>query len=158
MRRVSYFATKLNSRDVQKFDCLWVPPVISSPLLAKQYFPRLRQLAFTDWETRSRLCLLSDWWWGGGGGGWVGWKVICHKKVQQSFLNQNLDLLPSPKSIFFELYLLVARRAQYNFIYVIWKLCLIIGILEEQETYLLRAFLIILFPVVRWFLVLKHPD
>ena len=23
-----YFATKLNSRDIQKFDCLWVPFVV----------------------------------------------------------------------------------------------------------------------------------
>jgi len=30
-------------------------------------------------------------------------------------------------------------------------------ILEEQDTYLLRAFLIIRFPVVRWFLVLNIP-
>ena len=42
----------------------------------------------------------------------------------------------------------------------IWKLCLAMCILaiEEQDTHLLRAFLIIRFPVVRWFLVLKHPD
>ena len=25
MKRVLYFATKLNSRDIQKCDCLWVP-------------------------------------------------------------------------------------------------------------------------------------
>ena len=33
--------------------------MICSPLLAKQYFPRQRRPAFTDWETRSRLCFLS---------------------------------------------------------------------------------------------------
>ena len=186
MKRVLHFATKLNSRDIKKCDCLWVPSVICSSLLAKQYFPRLRQLAFTDWETRSRLCLLSDWWqevWG---------KSNLPQKVQQSFLNQNLDLPPFPPPLikrswirplqrcyteiganeglcwrvqvnqfFFELYIivsLVARKTQYNFINVIWKLCLIIGILEEQETYLLRAFLIIQFTEVRWFLVLRNPD
>ena len=36
--------------------------MICSSLLAKQYFPRQRRLAFTDWETRSRLCFFSDWW------------------------------------------------------------------------------------------------
>ena len=33
--------------------------MICSPLLAKQYFPRQRRPAFTDWETRGRLCFLS---------------------------------------------------------------------------------------------------
>ena len=33
--------------------------MICSPLLAKQYFPRQRRPAFSDWETRGRLCFLS---------------------------------------------------------------------------------------------------
>ena len=154
MRRVSYFATKLNSRDIKKCDCLWVPPVICSPLLAKQNFPRLRQLAFTDWETRSRLCLLSDWWEGG-------WGESNLPQKSSTVLSEPKFGPPPPLlNQFFSSYIrvsLVARRAQYNFIYVIWKLCLIIGILEEHKTNLLRAFLITRFPVVRWFLVLKHP-
>ena len=32
--------------------------MICLPLLAKQYFPRQRRPAFTDWETRGRLCFL----------------------------------------------------------------------------------------------------
>ena len=51
MKRVSYFATKLNSRDIKKCDCLWVPSVNCSPLLAKQYFPSLRQLAFKNTQS-----------------------------------------------------------------------------------------------------------
>ena len=34
------FATKLNSRDIQICNWFWYPFMISSPLLAKQYFPR----------------------------------------------------------------------------------------------------------------------
>ena len=102
-----------------------------------------------------------------------GGKVICHKNVrQQFFMNQNLDLPPplpnfAPAKILHwvwsqsklilvrasKLVSLVARKTQYHFIYVIWKLDLIIGILEEQETYLLRAF-----PCGWWVLELKHPE
>ena len=54
------------------------PPMICSPLLAKQYFPRQRRPVGvlrlrTTWSSL--------------------WEVICHKKVQQSFLNQSLDPL-----------------------------------------------------------------
>ena len=37
MKRVSYFATKLTSSDIQKRDCLWVPSYDLFALLAKQY-------------------------------------------------------------------------------------------------------------------------
>ena len=102
--------------------------MICSPLLAKQYFPRHWRPAFTDWETRGRLRFFSwstimaqgenvprvhpftsriqvhvrgqgfitcnrDWWEG------VWGEVICHKKVQQSFLNQSLDPPPPNKKI-----------------------------------------------------------
>ena len=92
--------------------------MICSPLLAKQYFPRHWRPAFTDWETRGRLCFFS---WStitaqeenvprvhpftsriqvhvrGQGfitcnrDWWEGvWgEVICLKKVQQSILNQS---------------------------------------------------------------------
>ena len=46
--------------------------MICSPLLAKQYFPRQRPLAFTDWFSAG------------------------HKKAKQSFLYHNLDLPPHP--------------------------------------------------------------
>ena len=94
-----------------------------------------------------------------------GGKVICHKKVQQSFLNQNLDpqwkipgsspakmllwvrsqsrlmLARASKSFFFELRGSFTCRTKNSiilfdlFIYVIWKLCLVMWILEEQETF-----------------------
>ena len=38
-----------------------VRPMMYSPLLAKQYFPRQRRSVCTDWETRDRLYFLS-WW------------------------------------------------------------------------------------------------
>ena len=41
---------------------LMYTPTICSPPLAKQYFQSQQQVAFTDWETRCRLCSLSDWW------------------------------------------------------------------------------------------------
>ena len=101
--------------------------MICSPLLAKPYFPRHRGPAFTDCETRGRLCFFSwstimvqeenvprvhvftsriqvdvrgqgfitcnrDWWEG------VWGEVICHKTVQQSFLNQSLDPPPIKNS------------------------------------------------------------
>ena len=45
MKRVSYFATKLNSSDIQKCDCLWVPSVICKavfPAPTATSFHRLR--------------------------------------------------------------------------------------------------------------------
>ena len=61
MKRVWYFPTKLNARDIQKCNCFWVPSLlmICSPLLAKQCFPRQQRPAFTDWETRGHLYFLS---------------------------------------------------------------------------------------------------
>ena len=49
IKRALHFATKLNSRDIQNYMLLY-------------YFPRRQRPAITDWETRSHLCLLSDWW------------------------------------------------------------------------------------------------
>ena len=61
MKHVWYFPTKLNARDIQKYNCFWVPSLlmICSPLLAKQCFPRQQRPAFTDWETRGHLYFLS---------------------------------------------------------------------------------------------------
>ena len=52
MKRGLHFATKLNSTDIQNVIVCECPPMICSPLLAKQSFPRQRRLAFTDLETR----------------------------------------------------------------------------------------------------------
>ena len=52
MKRALHFATKLNFGDIKNVMVFG----ICSSLLAKQYFPRQRWAAFTDWETRGRLC------------------------------------------------------------------------------------------------------
>ena len=55
MKRTLHFVTKLNSSDIQKCNCFWVPSYDLFALLAKQYRPLKRRLAFTHWETRGRL-------------------------------------------------------------------------------------------------------
>ena len=97
MKRVLHFATKLNSKDIQKYDCFWVPFYDLLVSAAKHYFPRRQRPAFTDWETRSRLCLLSDWWegvWGcvGGGGG----ALFCPPKVQYLLSEPKFGPPPPP--------------------------------------------------------------
>ena len=61
-KRALHFATKANSKDIQKCNCFGYPPVICSPLLAKQYFPRQRRPAITDWETGGCLCFSAGSW------------------------------------------------------------------------------------------------
>ena len=80
MKRTLHFVTKLNSSDIQKCNCFWVPSYDLFALLAKQYLPLKRRLAFTHWETRGRLSK----------------KKFSTKKIQQSFLNRSLDLPPTP--------------------------------------------------------------
>ena len=48
MKRALHFATKLNSRDIQKCNCFGYPPMSCSPLLAKQSFPSNRRPATGD--------------------------------------------------------------------------------------------------------------
>jgi len=48
MKRARHFFTKLNARDIQKFNCFGYPLMICSPLFAKQCFPRQRRTAFID--------------------------------------------------------------------------------------------------------------
>ena len=60
------FETLKTVADPGVFDWGWgggggVRPMICSPLLAKQYFPRQRRSVRTDWKTRDRLYFLS-WW------------------------------------------------------------------------------------------------
>ena len=68
----------------------WYPPMICSPLLAKQY-----SRASGDWLSRIEKHVVVSAYSVTSGRG-CGGKVICHKKVQQSFLNQNLDLPSHP--------------------------------------------------------------
>ena len=57
MKHALYFATKLNSRDIQKCDCFWVPSYDLFASARMQYFPHQRRpVPFTDWETRGHLC------------------------------------------------------------------------------------------------------
>ena len=85
--------------------------------------------------------LLSDYWEG------VRGKVIC---IQQSFLNQNLDLPPPqwkiPGSPPAKMLLWVRSQsrlmlacASKSIFFLVMKIVLIMFILEEQETYLLRT-------------------
>ena len=57
--RLNWLIFSNETRVIQKCNCFGYPPVICSPLLAKQYFPCQRLPAFTDWQTRGRLCFLS---------------------------------------------------------------------------------------------------
>ena len=75
MKCALHFATILNSMDIQKSNFVFgYPFMIRSPLLAKQYFQCQRRPRFTYHKKWSYLL-----------------EVICHKKVQQSFLNQSLS-------------------------------------------------------------------
>jgi len=71
MQRVLHLTTELNSKNIKKCNtlpwsvCLCCKAVFSSPLATG--VQRLRNI----WSSL--------------------WEVICHKKVQQSFLNQSLD-------------------------------------------------------------------
>ena len=61
LKRALHFATKLNTRDIQKCNCFSVPSydVFAS---TRKYFTRQRRPVFTDWqirETRGRVCFLS---------------------------------------------------------------------------------------------------
>ena len=77
MKRALHFATKLNSRDIQKCNCFWVPSYDLFASARKAVLPS--PAAPGVHRLRKRWLSL--------------WEVICHKKVQQSFLNQSLDPL-----------------------------------------------------------------
>ena len=79
------------------------PSMICLPLLAKQYFPRQRQVGIHRLRNTWSWSLLSQlvnnygdnsadnlFLWCGGCGG----EAICHQNIQQSFLNQSLDPPP----------------------------------------------------------------
>ena len=59
MKQALHFATKLNSRDIQKCYCFWVPSYDLLASAPKQYFPHQQRLAFTNRETHGCLCFLS---------------------------------------------------------------------------------------------------
>ena len=69
MKRALHFATKLNSRDNQKCNCFWVPPMICLPLLATQFMAGGQGIITCN----------RDWWEGMWG------EVICHKKFNSPF-------------------------------------------------------------------------
>ena len=73
MRCALHFATKLNSRDIQKCLCFWVP---SNDLFASAPPATGVHSLRNTWPS---VC-----------------EVICHKKFQRSFVNQSLDLPPPP--------------------------------------------------------------
>ena len=154
MKRVLYFATKLDSRDIQKCDCLWVPFVVC-------VFPGPTATGFHSWETRSRLSP-SQWLLGGSVT-----KSNLHSTVlsepkfgppptsmKNSWISPCKDVTLSSEPIkayagvckwiiFFSSYIRAHLwdEKQYYLIYVRcnMKIVLIMCILEEQETYLLRA-------------------
>ena len=89
MKRELHFATKLNSRDIQRN--LHVQSLLQAQ---EEGVPRMRPLRVEFMYTVSRgqgiITCNRDWW----EGVWGVWReVICHRKVQQSFLNQSLDPL-----------------------------------------------------------------
>ena len=74
MKHALHFAVKLNSRDIQKYDCFGIPSYVGSMICSRSVpaptaigVHRLRNM----WSSL--------------------WEEICHTKVQQSFLNQSLD-------------------------------------------------------------------
>ena len=87
MKHALHFATKLNSRDIKKCDCFWVP--------SYDLFASARKAVFPAPTATGSVHRLRNTW-------SSLWEVICHTKVQQSFLNQSLDpsnqkfLDPSP--------------------------------------------------------------
>ena len=84
MKRVLYFTTKLNSRDIQLGTLLWSVRLCSQSSISR---------ANGDWLSQIEKHVVVSAFSVTSGRG-CGGKVICHKKVQQSFLNQNLDLPP----------------------------------------------------------------
>ena len=74
-RLLLQFTTCITTHDIITIHDRY-PPMICSPLLAKQYFPRQRRPAGVH-RLRTTWSSL--------------WEVICNKKIQKSFLNQSLD-------------------------------------------------------------------
>ena len=77
MKRVLYFATKLNSRDIKKCDCLWVPSYDLFASARKAVFPNC------DWLSQIEKHVVVSAFSVTSGRG-CGGKVICHKKVLSS--------------------------------------------------------------------------
>ena len=74
MKRALHFATKLNSRDTQNCNCFSVP--------SHDLFASARKAVFPSPTATGPHRLRNTWS--------VLREVICHKKVQQSLLNQSL--------------------------------------------------------------------
>ena len=76
MKRALHFATTVNSGDIKKCNCFWVPFYYLFGSACKAVFPAptgtgIHRLDKNTWPSL--------------------WEVICHIKVQQSFLNQSLS-------------------------------------------------------------------
>ena len=91
MKRVLYFATKLNSRDIKKCDCLWVP---SCDLFATARKANISR-ANGDWLSQIEEHVVISAFSVTSGRG-CGGKVICHKKVQQSSSESKFGPPPTP--------------------------------------------------------------
>ena len=96
MKRVLYFATKLNSRDIQKCDCLWVPSYDLFASARKAVFPAPMATGFH--RVVSAFSVTS----GRGCGG----KVICHRTSQkiprkdlQKEMNEEFELITATISL-----------------------------------------------------------
>ena len=59
MKCALHFATKLNSRDIQKCNCFWVPSYDLFASARKAIFPAPMETALTNRETCGHLCYLS---------------------------------------------------------------------------------------------------
>ena len=75
MKRALHFATTVNSGDIKKCNCFWVPFYYLFGSACKAVFPAptgtgIHRLDKNTWPSL--------------------WEVICHKKVQHSFLNQSV--------------------------------------------------------------------
>ena len=81
-----HFATKLNSRDIQKCNLLFLGTLL-------WYLASAHKAVFPA-PTATSFDILGNMW-------SSLWEVICHKQVQRSFLNQSMDP-PPPKQKFLE--------------------------------------------------------
>ena len=64
IKHALHFATKLNSRDIKKCNCFWVPFYDLFTSACKAVFPapcNYCKSGFTDWETRGQTIMATTW-------------------------------------------------------------------------------------------------
>ena len=109
MKCTLHFATKLNSRDIQKCNWFWVPScvmfayrkaVFPAPMATGVHRLRNKWLSLLSLLVNN-YCDKQSWSHATATGGrGYGGEVICYKKVpKQSILNQSLDPLPQSKTL-----------------------------------------------------------